>query len=98
MGLRVLTCTRCSWWQIQPDGGTIENALLDALFAAGMITEENNKKIQTMNFQRCARTDKGVHAARQVVSLKVRGHTTRRRCGVVWRVEVGVERAKLVFP
>lgn len=39
---------------------------------AGIITEEYHDKPQLMLFQRAARTDKGVSAIRQVVSLKLR--------------------------
>jgi tRNA pseudouridine38-40 synthase len=57
--------------QIQPTKGTIENELFDAMHKVGIITDENHERVQTAQFQRCARTDKGVHAARQVVSLKL---------------------------
>lgn len=51
---------------------TIEEDLLSALLKANLITEESFAQIQTIQFQRAARTDKGVSAARQVVSLKLR--------------------------
>lgn len=55
--------------QVQPTGGTIENELFDALLAVGAITSDNHARMQTAKFQRTARTDKGVHAARQVSPL-----------------------------
>jgi len=41
------------------------------LFKAEVITEDDKACLGKMSFQRCARTDKGVSAARQVVSLKI---------------------------
>ncbi|KAK3930596.1 tRNA pseudouridine synthase A [Frankliniella fusca] len=57
--------------QRNPDTKTIEGDLLLALKNAGCITEELHDKPQMMLFQRAARTDKGVSAVRQVVSLKL---------------------------
>lgn len=51
---------------------TIEEDLLTAMFKANLINEESFNQIQTLQFQRAARTDKGVSAVRQVVSLKLR--------------------------
>lgn len=51
---------------------TIEEDLLTALFKANLITQESYDQAQTMQFQRAARTDKGVSAVRQIVSLKMR--------------------------
>lgn len=51
---------------------TIEEDLLKALLATKHITDEAFGQIQTIQFQRAARTDKGVSAAMQVVSLKLR--------------------------
>lgn len=51
---------------------TIEEDLLSALFKANLITQESYDQAQTMQFQRAARTDKGVSAVRQIVSLKMR--------------------------
>ena len=50
---------------------TIEEDLVKALIKSGAIPEEHGRNMGKMNFQRCARTDKGVSAAGQVVSLKV---------------------------
>lgn len=51
---------------------TIEEELLKAMLKNDWITEEGFKSPQQAFFQRAARTDKGVSAARQVVSLKLR--------------------------
>lgn len=51
---------------------TIEEDLLTALLKANLINEESFSQIQNIQFQRAARTDKGVSAVRQLVSLKLR--------------------------
>ncbi|XP_018526057.1 tRNA pseudouridine synthase A [Lates calcarifer] len=51
---------------------TIEDDLVAALVKSGCIPENHGDDMKKMSFQRCARTDKGVSAAGQVVSLKVR--------------------------
>lgn len=51
---------------------TIEDDLVTALVKAECIPQEHSDDMKKMSFQRCARTDKGVSAAGQVVSLKVR--------------------------
>lgn len=51
---------------------TIEDDLVTALVKSGCIPQEHCDEMKKMSFQRCARTDKGVSAAGQVVSLKVR--------------------------
>lgn len=51
---------------------TIEEDLMTALFKSNLITQEAFDQPQTMQFQRAARTDKGVSAVRQIVSLKMR--------------------------
>lgn len=55
--------------------------LLQALFDAGYIRESNYGDLDKIGWARCSRTDKGVHAARNVLSakleLKVRGHDAR---------------------
>ncbi|TSK72087.1 tRNA pseudouridine synthase A, mitochondrial [Bagarius yarrelli] len=50
---------------------TIEDELVSALVKAGCIPENHGDDMKKMSFQRCARTDKGVSAAGQVVSLKL---------------------------
>lgn len=54
---------------------TIEEELLTALLKANFITEEAFNTPQMIQFQRAARTDKGVSAVRQVVSIKLREYT-----------------------
>lgn len=43
-----------------------------ALLKANLITQEGFEQAQAVQFQRAARTDKGVSAMRQIVSLKMR--------------------------
>ncbi|KAG7223875.1 hypothetical protein INR49_015131 [Caranx melampygus] len=50
---------------------TIEDDLVTALVKSGCIPENHGDDMKKMSFQRCARTDKGVSAAGQVVSLKL---------------------------
>ncbi|KAJ3117120.1 tRNA pseudouridine synthase 1, partial [Physocladia obscura] len=56
--------------QLNPGQPTVEKELMDACVRAGAITEQNNDA-QRSGLNRCARTDKGVHAAGNVVSLKL---------------------------
>lgn len=58
--------------QRNPGMKTIEEDLVVALLKADLITEEHFKDIRSIKFQRAARTDKGVSAIRQIVSLKLR--------------------------
>jgi len=59
----------------QPEGAppvvTIEATLEKALFDAGYIKESNFGDLDKIGWARCSRTDKGVHAARNVVSAKI---------------------------
>ncbi|XP_035453161.2 pseudouridylate synthase 1 homolog isoform X1 [Spodoptera frugiperda] len=57
--------------QRNPGVRTIEEDLLKALLEAKYITEDDFNNQQNTQFQRSSRTDKGVSAARQVVSLKL---------------------------
>ncbi|PGH23648.1 tRNA pseudouridine(38-40) synthase [Polytolypa hystricis UAMH7299] len=50
---------------------TIEGDLFAALVAAGAISKANAIDPKKSSFVRCARTDKGVHAAGNIVSLKL---------------------------
>lgn len=50
---------------------TIEDELVSALVGAGCIPENHGNDMRKMSFQRSARTDKGVSAAGQIVSLKL---------------------------
>ncbi|XP_045469503.1 tRNA pseudouridine synthase A [Harmonia axyridis] len=57
--------------QRNPTMKTIEEDLFNALFKTNHINQECFDVVQNMQFQRAARTDKGVSAVRQVVSLKL---------------------------
>lgn len=59
--------------QIQPDPKikTIEAELFKAFVGAGAISKDNSTDLKKNAFMRAARTDKGVHAAGNVVSLKM---------------------------
>ena len=57
--------------QNNPDVKTIEGELFQAFVAAGAISKDNLTDLMKNGFQRAARTDKGVHAAGNVVSLKL---------------------------
>lgn len=58
--------------QRNPGVNTIEEEILKALFKNNMIDEAAFNQPQYSHFQRAARTDKGVSAARQCISLKLR--------------------------
>ena len=55
-----------SGMQLNPNAMTIEGDLINALVLSGVIPAEFQVEPQRMKFMRTARTDKGVHAARQV--------------------------------
>eukprot|EP00124_Ichthyophonus_hoferi_P005945 Ihof_evm1s1064 gene=Ihof_evmTU1s1064 len=57
--------------QINPGVKTIEGELKTAFKASGVVSELNSESLNKVSFQRCARTDKNVSAAGQVVSLKI---------------------------
>ncbi|CAL4087775.1 unnamed protein product, partial [Meganyctiphanes norvegica] len=57
--------------QRNPGFRTIEDDLLQAMNKADLMNEEGCTCPQIYHFQRAARTDKGVSAARQVVSVKL---------------------------
>ncbi|KAL4968629.1 pseudouridine synthase PUS2 [Aspergillus stella-maris] len=57
--------------QLSTTEKTIEGELFTALVAAGAISKANAMDPKKSSFVRCARTDKGVHAAGNVVSLKM---------------------------
>lgn len=57
--------------QINPPHATIEGDLFDAFVKAGAISKDNSDDPKKSSFMRAARTDKGVHAAGNVVSLKL---------------------------
>lgn len=53
------------------DEKTIERDLFNAFVAAGAISKANSNDPKKSSLVRCARTDKGVHAAGNVISLKL---------------------------
>jgi len=57
--------------QFTPDQRTVEGDLFSAFVAAGAISKANADDPKKSSFVRCARTDKGVHAAGNVISLKL---------------------------
>lgn len=54
-----------------PGAKTIEAELFKALCAEGLVSEDNAVDPKKVSWMRACRTDKGVHAAGQVVSLKM---------------------------
>lgn len=58
--------------QRNPDVNTIEEELLKAMHKNKLIADDAFEVPQNIHFQRAARTDKGVSAARQCCSLKLR--------------------------
>lgn len=61
-----------SGMQINRGIKTIEGSLLSALLKADFITKDQFEDLREIKFQRAARTDKGVSAVRQIVSLQLR--------------------------
>ncbi|KAF8448996.1 pseudouridine synthase [Boletus edulis BED1] len=61
----------CSGMQIQPNVRTIEGVLFDALVRAGAVSKDNADDPTKVNLGRAARTDAGVHAAGNLVSMKL---------------------------
>lgn len=57
--------------QINPPNMTIEEDLYKGFVSAGAISQDNATDLKKVAFMRAARTDKGVHAAGNVVSLKL---------------------------
>lgn len=57
--------------QNNPDVKTIEAELFKAFIAAGAVSPENSTDLKKNGFMRAARTDKGVHAAGNVVLCKL---------------------------
>lgn len=57
--------------QVNPPEKTIEGDLFKAFVDAGAISKDNANDPKKSSFMRAARTDKGVHAAGNVVSLKL---------------------------
>ncbi|KAG8797218.1 tRNA pseudouridine synthase 1, partial [Serendipita sp. 399] len=59
-----------SGMQIQKDAKTIEGTIFNALVKVGSVSEDNSDDPAKVNIQRAARTDAGVHASRNIVSVK----------------------------
>ncbi|ORX45882.1 tRNA pseudouridine synthase [Hesseltinella vesiculosa] len=57
--------------QFNPNVPTIEQALFDALVKARAISKDNSTDPKKVQWGRTARTDKGVHAAGNIVSFKM---------------------------
>lgn len=57
--------------QLNPGANTIESVLFDALCKVGAISKSNAVDPRKVGWVRCARTDRGVHAACNIVSLKI---------------------------
>jgi tRNA pseudouridine38-40 synthase len=57
--------------QMMNDQKTIEGDLFAAFVAAGAISKANADDPKKSSFSRCARTDKGVHAAGNLISIKL---------------------------
>lgn len=57
--------------QVNPPMKTIESELFKAFVKAGAVSHDNSDDLRKSSFMRAARTDKGVHAAGNVVSLKM---------------------------
>ncbi|ORY94725.1 pseudouridine synthase [Syncephalastrum racemosum] len=57
--------------QFNPDARTIEETLFGALCKTGAVSQDNASDLKKVQFLRAARTDKGVHAAGNLVSLKM---------------------------
>ncbi|XP_053980125.1 pseudouridylate synthase 1 homolog [Hylaeus volcanicus] len=63
--------------QRNPGTKTIEEDLLLALFKSNLITKDQFDDIREVRFQRAARTDRGVSAVRQIVSLRLPNHANK---------------------
>ena len=50
---------------------TVEDVLADALYQSGTILESNKADLAKLKWSRSSRTDKGVHAAKVVLSGKL---------------------------
>lgn len=57
--------------QYNPPNPTIEAALFKAFVEAGAISKANSNDLKKNGFMRAARTDKGVHAGGNLISLKL---------------------------
>lgn len=53
---------------------SVESDLFGAIIKAGGVSQDNSKNLAKNKWLRASRTDKGVHAAMNVVSLKIGAH------------------------
>lgn len=60
-------------WNHDPANPTVEERLLNALHGAGFITDDNMGKdvMQKLGWERASRTDKGVHALKNLISVRI---------------------------
>jgi len=60
-------------WNHDPTNPTIEEELMHALHRAGFIADENmgTDMMQKLGWERASRTDKGVHALKNLISVKL---------------------------
>uniref|UniRef100_A0A0A9YAF3 tRNA pseudouridine synthase 1 n=1 Tax=Lygus hesperus TaxID=30085 RepID=A0A0A9YAF3_LYGHE len=56
--------------QINGEERTLEKELKDAIFRAGFISRDNQVDLHKIGWSRAARTDKGVHAAGNIIAAK----------------------------
>ncbi|KAI9310648.1 pseudouridine synthase, partial [Dichotomocladium elegans] len=57
--------------QMNPNAKSIESEVFEALCKAGAISKDNSDDPKKVQWMRAARTDKGVHAAGNIISLKM---------------------------
>ncbi|CAG8475589.1 1331_t:CDS:10 [Acaulospora morrowiae] len=57
--------------QINRNAKTIEDEVFKALVAAGAVSRDNSDDPKKVSLMRAARTDKGVHAAGNIISIKI---------------------------
>ena len=67
--IRTLDLNRCV--RSQPDARTIEGVLFDALVRVGAVSSDNADNPTKVGLGRAARTDAGVHAAGNLVNMKL---------------------------
>jgi len=63
--------TNFSGLQLNPDSNTIEKDLLNTLFSLKAVKSKNTKNKREMPWHRACRTDKGVHAARNIITANL---------------------------
>ncbi|GJJ11005.1 hypothetical protein Clacol_005234 [Clathrus columnatus] len=63
--------TECNGMRIQPNVRTIEGVLFEAMAKVGAVSQDNADDPVKVGLARAARTDAGVHAAGNIVSIKM---------------------------